>query len=1028
MRLHSASTKILLIVIPLLVILATTLLFLFVHTTTDLYNERFNLRQERELAYARFAVQTYAQELTHTAKAIANLRAVGESLLDSDPDGAATALAEQMGAKGIDLSFILPAVNTYDTAWPPTSRAVRGHNRLRTTPVADSMLLKRLWSRLHQDLITGTGKIAIAFFHIDREELAEELADVLPGDQQAKIQNDVLVAVATPVRSFQNVVGYIILASSLSKNQVLQNRLRQSVDEATTRHESIVLQFGKSPIITVGNLPVIQNLLPDNTSTSQTSEDIYFETHMARKFVTGVFSTLDPHESIRIGIVSDRGDLENAIATVTKQTMVTAVLMTLFIIVAVATAIRIVLNPLNSLKLASVALANGDYSARAQIGANDEIGAVANRFNLMAEAIERHMQRLADLVTQGRYIASQISLHGVLRSAKTALNRIVQEKVSVDILFSEACFSGDVLSPGFYPIDDLGKPMSANREGFDTLQARDGSLLLVRDTRSSLPLAALVVTHPDPAITKEAMQILEPATNHIASAITTVRLERALDDLQKLTRQIRTIFTNINQGILIVDHRLRVQPEYSDHCKIIFEKEDLSGEHIIDLLANKTDLPSDRRAEVDSCLTSSFDLDILTYQLNSSFLPKQIVVQGQRVRQYEVDWIPLVNEHDYVTYIMITLRDVTEMLILRDKEEAAEKEMQLVREIVSATQDNYDLLMTTLTQHVESCKQILTQSGEISSDDIRKIRHYFHTIKGDSNSLGFSSLKRLAHDCETDLQEVMSYAEPNVGWKDKRVNELVERIANALTNYARISEERLNRTSDLQKKRTLVIRSVVNISRSLLQEKGLSHDNHATLANMHRMLVETEYQTLASLVRNVQTSITNIAANLGRPHPEISLSESGNWAVSDRAGSALFSVLSHLCRNSFDHGFTHDMQHRRITINPIKESDYLDILYRDNGRGVNLVRLAQVCASRGKDTNGLSDEDLAASIFATGFTTAKRITDISGRGVGMDAAQRLMTDIGGDLFLEFSGPREVDGFRPIQLRIRIHSIDIIDKL
>lgn len=115
--------------------------------------------------------------------------------------------------------------------------------------------------------------------------------------------------------------------------------------------------------------------------------------------------------------------------------------------------------------------------------------------------------------------------------------------------------------------------------------------------------------------------------------------------------------------------------------------------------------------------------------------------------------------------------------------------------------------------------------------------------------------------------------------------------------------------------------------------------------------------------------------------------------------------LMHLIRNSVDHGIESPEERRAagkpemgtITLDAYHEGNHIAILISDDGKGLDLNRIYEKALSRGLVTEreGLSDRDIANLIFLPGFSTAEKVTDISGRGVGMDVVKKALNNLGG---------------------------------
>lgn len=121
--------------------------------------------------------------------------------------------------------------------------------------------------------------------------------------------------------------------------------------------------------------------------------------------------------------------------------------------------------------------------------------------------------------------------------------------------------------------------------------------------------------------------------------------------------------------------------------------------------------------------------------------------------------------------------------------------------------------------------------------------------------------------------------------------------------------------------------------------------------------------------------------------------------------------LTHLVRNSLDHGI--ETPERRVaagkppkgtlTLKASHQGGNIVIEVIDDGAGLNRARLLDKARERGLPTHdGMSDHEVWQLIFAPGFSTAEQVTDLSGRGVGMDVVKRNIEGLGGRVELESS--------------------------
>ena len=121
--------------------------------------------------------------------------------------------------------------------------------------------------------------------------------------------------------------------------------------------------------------------------------------------------------------------------------------------------------------------------------------------------------------------------------------------------------------------------------------------------------------------------------------------------------------------------------------------------------------------------------------------------------------------------------------------------------------------------------------------------------------------------------------------------------------------------------------------------------------------------------------------------------------------------LTHLVRNSLDHGI--EMPEKRaaagkpekgsITLRASHQGGNIIIEVIDDGAGLNREKLLAKAREKGVPvTDNMSDQDVFALIFAPGFSTAEVVTDVSGRGVGMDVVKRNISEMGGQVEIDSS--------------------------
>ena len=148
--------------------------------------------------------------------------------------------------------------------------------------------------------------------------------------------------------------------------------------------------------------------------------------------------------------------------------------------------------------------------------------------------------------------------------------------------------------------------------------------------------------------------------------------------------------------------------------------------------------------------------------------------------------------------------------------------------------------------------------------------------------------------------------------------------------------------------------------------------------------------------------VRDVASKLNK---QVELKTMGETTELDKALiEKIADPLTHLIRNSLDHGIEMPEKriaagkpaHGTITLNAFHQGGSIVIEVADDGGGLNRGKILSKAKERGLPVNdAMSDDAVWMLIFEAGFSTADVVTDVSGRGVGMDVVKRNIADMGG---------------------------------
>ncbi len=171
--------------------------------------------------------------------------------------------------------------------------------------------------------------------------------------------------------------------------------------------------------------------------------------------------------------------------------------------------------------------------------------------------------------------------------------------------------------------------------------------------------------------------------------------------------------------------------------------------------------------------------------------------------------------------------------------------------------------------------------------------------------------------------------------------------------------------------------------------------------SMRMVPLKSTFQKLTRLVRDVALKAGKV----------VELVTDGEETELDRnMVDAIADPLVHMVRNAVDHGVESPTDREkagkpragRVQLAAFQQGGSVIVELRDDGRGLNRDRILAKAIEKGlvAPNNSLTDSEINALIFAPGFSTAEQITDISGRGVGMDVVRRNIESIRGRIDIQ----------------------------
>lgn len=507
-----------------------------------------------------------------------------------------------------------------------------------------------------------------------------------------------------------------------------------------------------------------------------------------------------------------------------------------------------------------------------------------------------------------------------------------------------------------------------------------------------------------------------------------------MENLRIKTNDLMSMMQNMHTGLFTITQDETIHREYSAFIEDIFETQDVAGQNYNALLFNHSSLGSDALNQVSAAVTSLLGADEMMYDFNQHLLVKEftitLVASGQQAHEkiLELDWDPIIND-GIITKLMVTVRDVTELRSMQAAAEEQKRELEMIGQILRITP-------TKFSQFSENALHLLDQNEAIiqrqSDKDLAVVATLFanmHTIKGNARTYQLAFITDVVHEAESVYDRLRK--EPETIWNPHQLLDDLQQVRESLLRYRKVQSEKLA----FDESKSGVPQNGIVIQKSTYQTllktcEALTQDNHASspvaLVNLVRGLDAIPFPLVLD---GLLTSLPEVANQLGKPAPTIAIDDQA-LAIYGAHSSMIINVFSHLLKNALDHGL--EMPEERlakgkteqgaVNIAAEYQNEQATLTLSDDGRGLNLKRLLLKISEQPTLLNGatLTAQTVAESIFLSGMSTADQVTDISGRGVGMDAVKKYLNAVGCDIRIVLSPDARLDDeFAPFKLIVTL---------
>jgi two-component system chemotaxis sensor kinase CheA len=451
------------------------------------------------------------------------------------------------------------------------------------------------------------------------------------------------------------------------------------------------------------------------------------------------------------------------------------------------------------------------------------------------------------------------------------------------------------------------------------------------------------------------------------------RIERELEDrvrartveLSDRNADLRLLLDNVEQGFFTIDRSGAMSPEHSAVLGAWFGPVE-PGERI-DRYFGRHDAAFG--AELEVAWQQVVD-DILPVELTLDQMPKRLMCGA---RHYRFSYVPIGGGGS--PRFLVVVSDETRT-VAHESQQSEKKEILSLFEHILADRAGVIAFM-------DEASGIVSRILLPRADDRVELKRDLHTLKGNAAVFGLQSVVEICHELESHMAREGALPE--------------EAVAASL-------HERWSRLSEQVDRLLGEGRDVIEMSPRQHGELERAVRGGAARDDLLRLVQELRLEPVERRLRHIAEQASQMGLRIGK---EISVSVShGGLRLDAQHWSKVWQAFVHAVRNAVDHGIEPAEERAgaakpgagHVELRAMRDGTNVVIEIEDDGRGIRWDRLRDRVVARGLPAS--TRQDLVAALLAGGVSTAREITEISGRGLGLAALGSAVQALGGQIEIE----------------------------
>jgi ABC-type branched-subunit amino acid transport system ATPase component/HPt (histidine-containing phosphotransfer) domain-containing protein len=374
----------------------------------------------------------------------------------------------------------------------------------------------------------------------------------------------------------------------------------------------------------------------------------------------------------------------------------------------------------------------------------------------------------------------------------------------------------------------------------------------------------------------------------------------------------------------------------------------------------------------------------------------------------------ILDDEGLVSKVLLSVRDVTEQKKLQSEARAQKRELNIIGEILKVPEEKFHEFVIGTRKFIEENRKLIHSINKKDDEIISLLFRNMHTIKGNARTFELSYIVDAVHTAENEYDELRKNEKK--AWDQSMLLGQLKMVQLSLDEYYEINNEKLHRNEMFEvattgqyfkigrKKVHDLINSFKNINLEDIEILLAKRDE------FYKTLLLSGTEKLQNIIRGIIDSVSSLAIEMGKNKPNVVVNDN-NISIRHEAFECIQNSFVQLFRNSVAHGI--GTKEERIKVGKDEtgliqldmkiESDKLVFVYKDDGEGIDLIKLKNKAVEMKLINNEqlIEPETIDKIIFKSGVSTAEQVTELSGRGVGLDAVKKFFEKENGEVKINF---------------------------